>query len=65
MWLPIECDARISRDWGWHDHLDDNPLKSLDELMDMYYGSVGRGAVLLLNQAPHPGGTLSRRTWRA
>lgn len=56
VWLPLECDARIRRDWGFHDNLDDNPLKSLDELMDMYYGAVGRGAVLLLNQAPHPKG---------
>lgn len=56
VWLPLECDARIRRDWGYHHQLADNPLKSVEELMDMYYGSVGRGAVLLLNQAPHPGG---------
>lgn len=56
VWLPLECDARIRRDWGYHHNLADNPLKSVDQLMDMYYGSVGRGAVLLLNQAPHPGG---------
>ena len=55
-WLPLECDARIRRDWGFHYELENNPLKSLDQLMDMYYGSVGRGAVLLLNQAPHPQG---------
>ena len=55
-WLPLECDARIRRDWGYHHNLEENPLKSLDDLMDMYYGSVGRGAVLLLNQAPHPQG---------
>ena len=56
VWLPLECDARIRRDWGYHHQLADNPLKSVEALMDMYYGSVGRGAVLLLNQAPHPGG---------
>ena len=56
VWLPLECDARIRRDWGYHHQLDNNPLKSVDQLMDMYYGAVGRGAVLLLNQAPHPGG---------
>jgi len=56
VWLPLECDARIRRDWGYHHNLADNPIKSVDQLMDMYYGSVGRGAVLLLNQAPHPKG---------
>jgi len=55
-WLPLECDARLRRDWGFHHDLADNPLRSLDELLAMYYGSVGRGAVLLLNQAPHPQG---------
>ncbi|MGI6671353.1 MAG: alpha-L-fucosidase [Christensenellales bacterium] len=57
-WMPLECDARIRADWGWHDDLASNPLKSVDELMDMYYHSVGHGAVLLLNQAPNPAGRI-------
>jgi alpha-L-fucosidase len=52
----LECDARLRKDWGFHHNLEENPLKSLEELMDMYYGSVGRGAVLLINQALHPQG---------
>ncbi len=50
-WLPIECDARIRATWFWHS---DNAatLKSVEQLMEMYYRSVGHGAVLLLNQTP-------------
>jgi alpha-L-fucosidase len=50
-WLPIECDARIRATWFWHT---DNArtLKSVEQLMDMYYRSVGHGATLLLNQTP-------------
>jgi len=50
-WLPNECDARIRSTWFWktnHEHT----LKSLDQLMEMYEKSVGRGGVLLLNQTP-------------
>jgi alpha-L-fucosidase len=50
-WLPMECDARIRATWFWRT---DNvrTLKSVDQLMDMYYRSVGHGAVLLLNVTP-------------
>jgi alpha-L-fucosidase len=50
-WLPIECDARIRATWFWRT---DNArtLKSVDQLMDMYYRCVGHGAVLLLNLTP-------------
>ena len=50
-WLPNECDARIRSTWFWRTD-NANTLKSVDQLMDMYYKSVGHGAVLLLNQTP-------------
>jgi len=50
-WLPNECDARIRRDWFWSSKNADT-LKTVDQLMEMYYQSVGRGAVLLLNNTP-------------
>jgi alpha-L-fucosidase len=50
-WLPNECDARIRATWFWHTD-NAHTLKSVDQLMEMYYRSVGRGAVLLLNQTP-------------
>jgi alpha-L-fucosidase len=50
-WLPIECDARIRATWFWRTE-NARTLKSVEQLMDMYYRSVGHGAVLLLNQTP-------------
>jgi alpha-L-fucosidase len=37
---------------------DNNPLKSVDYLMEMYYKSVSYGAVLLLNNTPDPTGLI-------
>ncbi len=55
-WLPLECDARIREMWMYQ--ADNNPLKSVDYLMEMYYKSVGYGAVLLLNNTPDPTGLI-------
>jgi len=55
-WLPLECDARIRNMWMYQ--AENNPLKSVDYLMDMYYHSVGYGAVLLLNNTPDPTGLI-------
>ena len=65
-WLPNECDARIRATWFWNS-TNANTLKSVEQLMTMYYQSVGRGAVLLLNMAPDttglmPAGDLKRAT---
>ena len=51
VWLPAECDARIRRNWFWHSD-DAATLKSVDQLMEMYYRSVGHGCNLLLNVGP-------------
>lgn len=56
-WLPIECDARIRSDWFWTS-TNAHTLKSVDQLMDMYYRSVGHGAVLLLNHTPDTRGLI-------
>jgi alpha-L-fucosidase len=56
-WLPIECDARMRNTWFWRtDNL--ATLKSVDQLLDMYEKSVGRGAVLLLNNTPDKTGLI-------
>ncbi|GGN34668.1 alpha-L-fucosidase [Streptomyces fuscichromogenes] len=54
-WWPAECDVSI-RD-GWFYHPDQLP-KSVDELTEIYFGSVGRNAVLLLNVPPDTDGVL-------
>lgn len=56
-WLPNECDARIRADWFWSSK-NANTLKSVEQLMDMYYQSVGHGAVLLLNNTPDTTGRI-------
>ena len=56
-WLPNECDARIRSTWFWRtDNL--QTLKTVDQLMDMYAKSVGRGAVLLLDNTPDTSGLI-------
>lgn len=57
MWLPAECDVQLRSSWFYSDH-DEHTVKSLDELMGLYYYSVGRGANLLLNIGPDRRGLL-------
>lgn len=57
VWLPNECDARMRRDWFWSSS-NAETLKSVAELMAMYYASVGHGAVLLLNHTPDTTGRI-------
>lgn len=54
-WVPGECDVSIRE--GWFYHPDQKP-KSLEELMEIYFKSVGRNCVLLLNVPPNPDGRL-------
>lgn len=56
-WMPLECDARMRSTWFWNES-NAPTLKSVDQLMDMYYRSVGHGAVLLLNHTPDISGRI-------
>ncbi len=57
-WRPVEADTPLHREhWFWHPH-DAASLKSVDELMDVYNNSVGRGAQLMLGLAPDETGRL-------
>jgi len=57
VWWPAECDVSIRRGWFWHKKQDAR-VKSLARLVDIYYKSVGRNAVLLLNVPPNDKGLL-------
>ena len=50
-WLPGECDVSIRPGWFWHEH-ENGRVRSPQNLFDLYFKSVGRGASFLLNVPP-------------
>ncbi len=51
VWFPAEVNTSIRPGWFYHAS-QDNKVKSLEHLLDIYYGSVGGNAVFLLNIPP-------------
>ncbi len=47
-WVPGEADVSIRPGWFYHS-IEDDKVRSLDEMVDIYYESIGRNANLLLN----------------
>lgn len=57
-WRPVEVDTPLRKlHWFWHPN-DEASLKSLDELLETYEKSVGRGGQLMLGLAPDRRGLL-------
>ena len=58
VWLPMEMDTPLlDHKWFWAPDTD-RMLKSVPKLMEIYYASVGRGCVLLLNATPDTTGRI-------
>jgi len=58
VWYPAEADVSIRPGWFFHAEENDK-VKSPEKLMDIYYNSVGRNCVLLLNIPPDKEGLLN------
>ena len=57
VWYPAETDVSIRPGWFYHASQDDK-VKSLQKLLDIYYSSVGRNSLLLLNIPPDKRGLI-------
>ena len=56
-WVPAECDVSIRPGWFYHKN-EDSKVKSLKQLVDIYFQSVGYNSVLLLNIPPDTRGLI-------
>jgi alpha-L-fucosidase len=56
-WRPAECDTSIRPGWFYHP-ADDAKVRTVDNLADLYFKSVGQNGKLLLNVPPTRDGLL-------
>ncbi|MCQ6558421.1 alpha-L-fucosidase [Paenibacillus mendelii] len=59
VWYPAEVNTSIRPGWFYHASEDDQ-IKSVDELLDIYYGAVGGNATFLLNIPPDRRGLIHK-----
>lgn len=57
-WYPAETDVSIRPGWFYHKS-EDSLVKTSEKLLDIYFNSVGKNTVLLLNIPPNKEGLLS------
>jgi alpha-L-fucosidase len=57
VWRPAEADVSIRPGWFYHP-AEDGSVRSVDDLVDLYFSSVGRNSKLLLNVPPTRDGLL-------
>ncbi len=55
LWIAPETDVSIRKGWFYHES-ENNTVKTPQQLVDLYYKSVGRNSLLLLNIPPNKNG---------
>lgn len=63
-WLPAETDVSIRPGWFYHPE-EDSLVKSGRQLVNLYYQSVGRNSLLLLNIPPNKKGLFNEEDIRS
>ena len=63
-WVPAECDVSIRPGWFYHAQ-EDARVRTPQNLIDIYYASVGRGASMLLNLPPDRRGRINENDERS
>jgi alpha-L-fucosidase len=56
-WVPAEVNTSIRPEWFYHPS-EDNKVKTVPQLMETYYNSIGRNGTLLLNFPIMPNGLI-------
>jgi len=64
IWYPAETDVSIRPGWFYH-ATEDAKVRSPENLLDIYFNSVGRNSVLLLNIPPDKDGLISEADIRS
>ncbi len=63
-WVPAEVNTSIRPEWFYHP-AEDSKVKTLPQLMETYYNSIGHNATLLLNLPIMPNGLINERDEKA
>ena len=64
VWYPAETDVSIRPGWFFHENQNDQ-VKSPEKLLDIYFNSVGKNGVLLLNIPPSQDGLIHEKDEQA
>ncbi len=64
VWVPAEVNTSVRPEWFYHP-AEDTKVKSIQQLLNVYYNSVGRNAAFLLNFPVMPDGLINENDEKA